>query len=136
MISTPRSGDTSTARGRHRPVPQRNCTTPSCPHPAQPGGRCTRCTTKADAARNQRRATSRAVYLSKRWKKLRRRILNERPYCEHTDPDCQRPATDVDHRIRIEDGGAPWDEDNLQALCHPHHSEKTAAETGFGGRHE
>jgi 5-methylcytosine-specific restriction endonuclease McrA len=46
------------------------------------------------------------------------------------------PATDVDHRTRIEEGGEPWDETNLQGLCHPHHSQKTARETGFGGRHD
>lgn len=114
--------------------PRRRCTAdPTCPHPAMPGGRCTLHAAAADAARNRRRATSRDVYLSKRWKKLRLRILNERPYCQHED--CQAPATDVDHRRRIEDGGDPWDEANLQALCHPHHSVKTARETGFGGAH-
>lgn len=45
------------------------------------------------------------------------------------------PATDVDHITRIEEGGDPWDETNLQGLCHSHHSQKTARETGFGGRH-
>ena len=35
-------------------------------------------------------------------------------------------ATEVDHILPIEDGGAMYDEANLQALCKPHHSRKTA----------
>lgn len=74
--------------------------------------------------RNQRRSLSLAVYTSPRWKRLRRRILLERPWCQW--PGCSRPATDVDHTLPLEDGGEPWDELNLSALCHPHHSRKTA----------
>lgn len=74
--------------------------------------------------RNARRTKSTSVYWTPRWDRLRRRILLERPWCQW--PRCHLPATDVDHRIPIEDGGAPWDEDNLQALCHAHHSRKTA----------
>lgn len=114
--------------------PRRRCTAdPTCPRPALPGGRCTLHAAAAEAQRNRRRATSRDVYQSKKWKKLRLRILNQRPYCQH--PDCNLPATDVDHVRPIEDGGPAWDEANLQSLCHPHHSQKTAAENRFGGAH-
>jgi len=34
---------------------------------------------------------------------------------------CERPATELHHIIRLEDGGAQYDEDNIQALCKPHH---------------
>lgn len=37
-----------------------------------------------------------------------------------------RPATDVDHKVPVSAGGAPFDPDNLQSLCHSHHSQKTA----------
>jgi 5-methylcytosine-specific restriction endonuclease McrA len=74
------------------------------------------------------------VYLSKRWRKLRRLVLDEEPYCQQGD--CQAPSAEVDHVIRIEVGGHPWDRANLMAMCGPHHSAKTAAETGFGGRHD
>lgn len=114
--------------------PPRTCSHPRCPHPAQPGGQCTQHRATTDAERNRRRALSLAVYRSARWRNLRRQHLDQHPWC--TTPHCHQPATDVDHITRIEDGGDPWDEDNLQSLCHPHHSEKTARETGFGGRHE
>ena len=35
-------------------------------------------------------------------------------------------ATEVDHIVPIEDGGAMFDEANLQGLCKSHHSRKTA----------
>ena len=35
-------------------------------------------------------------------------------------------ATEVDHILPLEDGGAVYDEANLQPLCKPHHSRKTA----------
>ena len=45
--------------------------------------------------------------------------------------ECERhpplgAATEVDHILPIEDGGAMYDEENLQPLCKPHHSRKTA----------
>ncbi len=110
------------------------CSIPGCPNPGAGRGRCAQHQADADAQRNERRALSLAVYRSAAWRRLRKRILLERPYCEW--PGCWRPATDVDHKTRIEDGGDPWDEANLEPLCHPHHSAKTARETGFGGRHE
>jgi 5-methylcytosine-specific restriction endonuclease McrA len=43
--------------------------------------------------------------------------------------ECGAPATDVDHVIPLADGGSN-DIGNLQALCHSHHSAKTAREQG------
>lgn len=115
---------------------RRRCTgSPTCPHPANPGGRCDHHERLADASRNRRRTTSLEVYRSARWRKLRRTILLARTYCEVEG--CRELATDVDHETRIE--LAPelaFDTSNLTALCHPHHSAKTARETGFGGAHE
>ena len=111
---------------------RRRCTgSPYCNNPAGPGGKCTEHARTIDATRNSRRERSIAVYRSKAWRRLRKRVLTEEPYCQ--DPSgCDRPATDVDHIRRIEDGGEPFRRDNLQALCHSHHSSKTARETGFG----
>lgn len=115
---------------------RRRCTgDPTCPNPALAGGKCSEHARQADADRNRRRTTSLEVYRSKRWRKLRAKVLLERPYCEW--PGCRELAEHVDHDERIE--LAPhraFDESNLVPLCHPHHSEKTARETGFGGRHE
>lgn len=40
---------------------------------------------------------------------------------------CSYHSLDVlDHIIELKDGGAPFDEDNVQSLCHRHHNKKTA----------
>lgn len=88
-------------------------------------GKCAGHAREAEATRNVGRARSLAVYRSARWRRLRKRILRERPWCEEPER-CHEAATDVDHIIPIEDGGDPWDEANLRPLCHPHHSRKTA----------
>ena len=114
------------------------CTTPGCPHPATYRGKCDDHKRERERVRNQRQE-SRAIYQSAQWKRLRTLILSAHPQCEWymNDGDrlmlCPRDATDVDHIVPIEEGGAPWDEENLQALCHSHHSSKTAKENGFGG---
>lgn len=60
------------------------------------------------------------------WQRTRARYLHTHPHCEH--PHCTTPAQDVHHL----DGQGPQgprghDPDNLQALCHSHHSQVTAA---------
>ena len=39
-------------------------------------------------------------------------------------PGCTAKATDVDHIVRIADGGDVLDLDNVRALCHEHHKQK------------
>lgn len=68
------------------------------------------------------------------WKTLRRMQLSREPMCQHQG--CDAIATEVDHIVPHKGN---WDLfrtlDNLQSLCHLHHSEKTAAENvGFGSR--
>ena len=43
------------------------------------------------------------------------------------NPGCSRPATEVDHIVEIQDGGAEFDLSNLRSLCHACHATKTAA---------
>jgi 5-methylcytosine-specific restriction endonuclease McrA len=63
---------------------------------------------------------------------IRDAYLKVHPICEL--PGCGQPASDVDHRLSRRRGGTD-DWSNLQALCHRHHSAKTAAEDGgFGNR--
>lgn len=66
-----------------------------------------------------------------RWRKLRSWKLDVNPKCEW--PDCGRPADQVDHKIPLaERPDLRYDWDNLQSLCAPHHTEKTAAEALHG----
>lgn len=76
------------------------------------------------------------LYDRQQWRRVRRQQLREHPLCE----DCANlgtvnPATDVDHRMALKDGGEPLDSANLRSLCHRCHSAKTAhLDGGFGNR--
>lgn len=83
---------------------------------------------------DNRESSSRRGY-SYRWSKLSKAFLIEHPLCA----ECQRqgritPATEVDHIIPHKGNKALfWDLDNLQALCHRCHSQKTVKhDGGFG----
>jgi hypothetical protein len=43
------------------------------------------------------------------------------------------PANQVDHKTAINDGGDPWEMDNLASCCASCHSRKTAREDGAFG---
>ncbi len=63
-----------------------------------------------------------------RWQRLRLMFLRAHPICQCED-GCTQAATDVHHKVPLDEGGKnEWD--NLQALCHSHHSKKTAREHG------
>ena len=66
----------------------------------------------------------------RRWRRLRLLILRAYPLC--IVEDCDEAATDVDHIIPLAEGGNDSAE-NLQALCHAHHSRKTAMSDGGWG---
>ncbi len=57
------------------------------------------------------------------WRMIRARYLAEHDPCEHEG--CDAMATDVHHKIDRADGGTSAF-DNLEALCHSHHSKVTA----------
>ena len=44
-------------------------------------------------------------------------------------------TTEVDHIVPLEDGGAMFDEANLQGLCKSHHSSKTARDKANANNH-
>lgn len=65
------------------------------------------------------------------WRKVRRLKLEQDPLCEH----CRRmgrlvPAEHVDHKKPISQGGEALDLANMQSLCPPCHSRKTARDMG------
>lgn len=68
-------------------------------------------------------------YQSRPWRRLREVKLQRDPLCE----ECLRrgrtiPATVVDHITPINKGEAPLDLSNLQSLCYPCHSRKSATD--------
>jgi 5-methylcytosine-specific restriction enzyme A len=66
-------------------------------------------------------------YSSPEWIALRDRVRREAGgRCQV--PGCDKRGVYVDHIVEIRDGGARLDPANLQLLCAPHHTAKTAAE--------
>lgn len=68
----------------------------------------------------------RAVYKDPRWRKLRLIVLKYAPQCATSG--CYRQAREVDHIVRLADGGAPFDPANLQGLCKRCHRRKSRAD--------
>ena len=105
------------------------CSRPGCPN-LSTGGRCRECRRDADA----RRPTAHQRGYDHRWVRTRAIFLADHPVCE--DPaGCTDLATDVHHV----DGKGPLgprghDPANLRALCHRHHSQRTALEQPGGWR--
>ena len=76
--------------------------------------------------------SGRSQYSDRRWRRLRARILRERPFCEC---GCGKPSTDVHHLDGLGlNGPRGYDPANLQALAHDCHSRITAGEHGWGAR--
>lgn len=95
------------------------CRQPGCPE-LVPSGYCAEHGREVEAVYRQR--GSRDLYRSKRWRVLARRVLREQSLCATF---CGELATEVDHIVPVEDGGAMWDRNNLQGLCKSCHSSKT-----------
>ena len=77
---------------------------------------------------DQRQSSHRRGY-GARWQRIRAAHLSREPLCR----ECSRvgiiePATDVDHIVPLAMGGTNA-ADNLQSLCHRHHSMKTARQS-------
>ncbi|MEO6153407.1 MAG: HNH endonuclease [Croceibacterium sp.] len=66
-------------------------------------------------------------YSTARWQRLRKHQLGEHPLCEACMPSI-KPASHVDHRKAISDGGEPFPAitTGLASLCASCHSQKTA----------
>lgn len=106
------------------------CADPNCTELVR-GGRCS-----AHAAEYDRgikdRSEWRWVYGDRRWRALRRQVRQEQPWCIVTG--CHELTADVDHIVALQDGGSPFARENVQGMCHAHHSAKTADEVN--GRRE
>ena len=107
------------------------CSVKDCPNLAQPGERFCEYHKKIWNRKynriKKREGINRAYWSSARWRKIRKKFLQEHPYC----CKCGAKATEVDHIIPISKGGTD-DKNNLQALCKSCHSRKTAKEGRWG----
>jgi 5-methylcytosine-specific restriction enzyme A len=105
-----------------------------CNHPGCPavvfGAYCAAHDRARQQAQDKQRGSSHARGYGARWRKLRDLVLHEEPICRV----CKRKAsTDVDHIVPKSRGGTDA-RANLQGLCKPCHSTKTAKEDGGWGR--
>ncbi len=110
------------------------CTAAGCGALTTTGGRCGKCSTKA----NQKRGSARSKGYDAAWERTRAAYLQAHPYCECDEcaelPQLLRPFAVHVHHV---DGLGPLgprghDWDNLQALTHAHHSRHTAHEQPGG----
>ena len=106
-------------------APPRPCNKPGC-------GKLTHKRFCADHDRDYDRArgSSAARGYGARWRRLRELVLQRDPFCK--GPDCLAISAEVDHIVSRLRGG---DDSlgNLQGLCKPCHSRKTALEDGRWG---
>jgi 5-methylcytosine-specific restriction protein A len=69
------------------------------------------------------------IYSKQQWKRLRKVKLSLDPLCAHCLlVGLAEPAREVHHKQAINNGGEPWDLDNLVCLCTPCHSRATRSE--------
>lgn len=112
---------------------KRPCAIRSCPNLIEAGKYCD--THRQYQTHDSRRKNDTARHKhehTRRWQKLRLLYLRANPLCV----DCTKqnkivPATEVHHVVPIAKGGTD-EECNLQALCKPCHSRKTAEEINRG----
>lgn len=78
----------------------------------------------------QSRVRSR-LYNTARWKRVRRRHLQDNPLCVECMNNGRGPiaASVVDHRRRVNDGADFWDASNYQSMCKPCHDRKRGRES-------
>ena len=84
------------------------------------------------AKQGERRPSARDRGYDTRWQRVRRDFIRDNPVCQ--DPEgCLDRATDVDHLDGLGPRGPRgYDPDNLRALCHRHHSRRTARDQPGG----
>ena len=88
-------------------------------------GRCPTCTKARHKVYNTDRDNN-GIYGTRAWQIARKSALyRDAALCQICK---EANATEVDHIVEIRDGGAPYDLNNLQSLCHRCHMKKTAEE--------
>lgn len=105
------------------------CAVTGCPT-LVPYGRCSEHAKQGRREADRRRPNGYQRGYTRQWAEFSKDYLIRHPWCTV----CGERATDVDHIDGSgRNGPRAYDERNLQALCHPHHSSKTARhDGGFG----
>ena len=113
--------------------PMRPCSKLGCFLAVRRQGECPpNCSTPRTADAHRGGSTSRGY--GSRWQRRRAAVLREEPLCRHClERGITTEATEVDHITPRARGGSELRR-NLQALCKPCHSRKTAREDGGFGR--
>lgn len=116
--------------------PGRSCGKPGCSRLAFRGGYCDRHRKERQAQADQYRGTAASRGYDRRWRKARKRYLEQHPLCVMCKAEGRTTeATVVDHKIPHKgDKHLFWSVENWQPLCKKHHDQKTAAEDGGFGR--
>lgn len=80
-----------------------------------------------------RKVDNKGFYNSKHWRKLSKLVRQEQPLCEVAKHFGLTIKADVtDHVIRVEEGGAKLDRNNLMAMSHHYHNIKSGKEKHKG----
>jgi len=113
------------------------CTAPGCGVLVPLGkGPCGAHRLEARRASDAKRPSARQRGYDSKWEKTRKAYLKANPYCVECDVSFLSRATDVDHIDGLgPNGPRGHDWSNLRALCHSHHSQRTARDQP-GGWHD
>lgn len=110
---------------------RRPCARPGCPNLVR-RGRCPE-HQKDDPSdwSNRKHDPTQRLYSSARWQRVRERYRKRHPICERCAAQGKTtPVEVVHHRKPIKEGGAPFDERNLEGLCRTHHREEHGGDDG------
>ena len=111
------------------------CTVPMCPNRSVKPGRCAVHQQQRRQQSDSERGTSSERGYDAEWRRVRARHLHDYPWCVMCEAKgVMTEATEVDHVLELAKGGTHAKE-NLRSMCHSHHSQRTARESGgFGNR--
>lgn len=82
-----------------------------------------------ERAHQGRSNPNRHIYDSMQWRRLAKQHKRENPLCVMCLKEgIVTPVYCTDHSLPINEGGSPFDWNNLQSLCRSHHESKSSKE--------